>query len=110
MTGDEGAFAGGEAYTNLSSPYAWYYTNSTGGSITGTRHWWTMAPYRWYGFSPGVWYVDGSGYPGILDSYYVNVSGGVRASVSLKSCNLISKGDGTAENPYEINYVESCTE
>ena len=110
MTADEVAYAGGVYGTSLSSPYAWYYTNSTGGSITGKTLWWTMAPHGWGGSSSKVWAVDESGAPGRLNYRDVGESKAVRASVSLKSCNLISEGDGTASNPYKINYEESCTE
>ena len=110
MTADEVAYAGGVAVTTLESPYAWYYTNAKGESITGDYWWRTMAPGDWVGSGSGVWCVNGSGNPGRLDSGRVNGSCAVRASVSLKSCNLISKGDGRASNPYEIYYGESCTE
>ena len=110
MTADEVAYAGGLAGSTLESPYAWYYTNAKGESITGTGFWWTMAPDYWGGSYSLVWYVVGSGHPGRLGGYNVGYSNAVRASVSLKSCNLISKGDGRASNPYEIYYGEACTE
>ncbi len=110
MTADELAFAGGKDNTTLESPYAWYYTNAKGESITGTNWWWTMAPIEWYGSLSFVWGVDGSDGPGDLYGGGVSGPNAVRASVSLKSCNLISKGDGRASNPYEIYYGESCTE
>ena len=110
MTADEVAYAGGRAYATLESPYAWYYTNAKGESIVGSGFWWTMAPYFWYGSSSSVWFVGGSFDPGDLNSGDVGGSNAVRASVSLKSCNLISKGDGRASNPYEIYYGEACTE
>ena len=110
MTADEVAYAGGVAYTTLESPYAWYYTNAKGESIVGSGFWWTMAPDRWRGSLSRVWFVVGSSSPGGLHNGDVVNSRAVRASVSLKSCNLISKGDGRASNPYEIYYGEACTE
>ena len=47
MTVDKVSFAGGKIYTKLSSPYAWYYTNSEGGSITGTKLWWLISSFYW---------------------------------------------------------------
>ena len=44
MTEDEVSFAGRVYNTNLSSPYAWYYTNSVGGSITKSEAWWLISP------------------------------------------------------------------
>ena len=107
MTADEVAYAGGVAYTTLESPYAWYYTNAKGESITGSNWWWTMAPRGWHGSLSGVWSVFGSVNPGVLygDSRVGDLYA-ARPSVSLKSCNLISKGDGRASNPYEIYYGE----
>ena len=110
MTADEVAYAGGLAGSTLESPYAWYYTNAKGESIVGPGFWWTMAPSYWGGSGSLVWFVDGSGDPGGLNDDGVVGSYAVRVSVSLKSCNLISKGDGRASNPYEIYYGEACTE
>ncbi len=112
MTADEVAYAGGVRRTSLSSPYAWYYTNAKGESIVGSGLWWTMTPSHWGLDMPGsyVWLVYGFGSPGWLRDFKVAFLLGVRPSVSLKSCNLISKGDGRASNPYEIYYGESCTE
>ena len=102
MTADEVAFAGGKYDKSLSSPYAWYYTNSIGESVTGTSLWWTISTYWWnYGIT-NVFSSDGSDYPGRLKSYYVHWSHAARPSVSLKSCVLVSDGNGTSSNPYIV--------
>mgnify|MGYP004626896491 FL=1 len=106
MTADEIAYAGGKYRTNLPSPYAWYYTNVNGESITGSAPSWALSPFIWNG-SSRVWGVYGSVYgsdgPGRLYSDgYVGRSVAVRPSVSLSSCNLISRGDGSPENPYVV--------
>ncbi len=106
MTADEVVFAGGKVYK---TSFAWYYTNAKGKSIVGERNWWTMAPAYWGGSS--VWRVTGFFERselglGSLAELFVDRSDAVRPSVSLKSCNLISKGDGRASNPYEIYYGE----
>ncbi len=108
MTADEVAYAGGYRYNNLTSPYAWYYLNSAGGSITGSTYWWLLSPYDWRGNSARVWFVRGSVGPGNLDYSYVNSSRGVRPVVSLKSCTLYSTGNGTASSPYEIQMDGGC--
>ena len=110
MTVDELAFAGGLFYSNLSSPYAWYYSNSTGNSNTKTS-WWTMSPR----FSSGVNRVfviesPGSGYNvygKIADTniYYPNA---IRPVLSLKSCAKYSSGDGSSSNPYTVTVDEAC--
>ena len=104
MTADELAYAGGKVSTNLPSPYAWYYLNSAGGSITGSNLWWSLSPMDWSGNYSYVWYVNGSSRPGNLNGYNVNISNGVRPAISLKSDAIWSSGDGSPENPYEIVY------
>ena len=103
MTIDELSYAGGERSTILDAPYAWYYTNANGESSYGSAAFGALSPFDWNGFSSGVWSVSGSDWPGRLDS---NRAGDgiivLRPSVSLSSCNLISRGDGSPENPYEI--------
>ncbi len=104
MTADEITHAGGYKYTRLASPYAWYYLNSAGGSITESTYWWSLSPRGWsYGRSH-VWHVGGSYSPGILDSDDVNYSCGVRPVISIKSDALWSSGNGSSSSPYEIVY------
>ena len=102
MTIDELSYAGGESYTTLTAPYAWYYTNANGESITGIASFWALSPYFWDGSGSYVWNVDGFDDPGSLSNYRVRVSITVRPSVSLSSCNLISRGNGSPENPYVV--------
>ena len=103
MTIDELSYAGGQSYTNLTAPYAWYYTNANGESSYGSAPFWALSPVGWNGSTSYVWDVNGSDYPGGLDvDGRVVRSFAVRPSVSLSSCNLISRGDGSPENPYEI--------
>ena len=107
MTADEIAYAGGKYGTNLSSPYAWYYLNSTGESITGSTNWWSLSPSNLEGFSSRVWDVLGSSSPGYLSNYYVHNFFGVRPAISLKACVKTSGGDGSAEKSYTILETES---
>ena len=106
MTIDELSYAGGQARTKLTVPYAWYYTNANGESITGSAPSWALSPIIWDGPCSDVWFVIGSDNPGILRNGGVNGSLAVRPSVSLSSCNLISRGDGSANNPYTV-YIGS---
>ena len=102
MTADEVAYAGGKAFTNLPSPYAWYYLNSAGGSITGSTYWYSLSPIYWYGSFSWVWGVAGSDNTGYLGRNDVLGSLAVRPVISLKSCTLYSTGNGAPETPYEI--------
>ena len=104
MTADEITYAGGSNFKNLTSPYAWYYLNSAGGSITGSTWWWLLSPNRWNGLFSDVLLVNGSDYPGSLDDGAVNHSSGVRPVISIKADAQWSSGDGSSENSYEIIY------
>ena len=101
MTIDELSYAGGET-SKLTAPYAWYYTNANGESSYGGAAFWALSPLSWNGYNSSVWNVRGSVLPGYLDDSVVRGSCAVRPSVSLSSCNLISRGDGSPENPYVV--------
>ena len=102
MSIDELSYAGGEADKSLTAPYAWYYTNANGESITGSARSWALSPGLLNRSSSLVWFVYGSDAPGCLGISVVRSRLAVRPSVSLLSCNLISRGNGSPENPYEI--------
>ena len=102
MSIDELSYAGGQAFTTLDAPYAWYYTNANGESSYGSVAFWALSPRYWRGSDSFGWFVVGLGYPGNLSNYSVVDSNAVRPSVSLLSCNLISRGDGSPENPYVV--------
>ena len=102
MSIDELSYAGGQAFTTLDAPYAWYYTNANGESSYGSVAFWALSPYDWDGSYSFVWFVNGSDRPGDLFYNYVVYTFAVRPSVSLSSCNLISRGNGSPENPYLV--------
>ena len=108
MTADEIAYAGGKAYTDLPSPYAWFYLNSAGESITGSTYWWSLSPSAWGGSYSYVWFVFGSSRPGYLFNTYVSNIYGVRPAISLKTCTLWINGNGAPETPYEISTTSGC--
>ena len=102
MTADEIAYAGGKVYTSLTSPYAWYYLNSAGESITGSlAGWWLLSPDDWH-YDASVFYVSGSRTPDELKNNHVYSISQVRPVLSLKSCTKYSIGNGSPETPYEI--------
>ena len=102
MTVDEAAFAGGEKETSLTAPYAWYYTNANGESITGSEDSWSLSPSFWNSASSGDWRWGGSSEPGYLSYNSANLAYAVRPAISLKSCTKWASGDGTSSNPYTI--------
>ena len=102
MSIDELSYAGGQIYTTLDAPYAWYYTNRNGESITGGAAFWAFSPLEWNGSYSVAWSVSSSNFSGLLEDFNVGGSRAVRPSVSLSSCNLISRGDGSPENPYVV--------
>ena len=99
MTADEIAFAGGVWKTNAPT---WYYLNSAKGSSTGKTEWFLLSPDSWIGGFLDVFYVEGSSYPGRLNTSRGDTTYGVRPVLSLKSCIKYSTGNGTPETPYEI--------
>ncbi len=106
MTADEIAYAGGKSYTVLPSPYAWFYTNSLKNDITGSSFWWLISPYSWYGDnwtgSTG-WILGGSRGPAYLNyGIYNNREFAIRPVISLKGNLIWKSGDGSSNNPYEV--------
>ena len=92
---------------------AYYYYNAAGGSVTGLEEWWTMTPYDWYYSGStkitSVFPVHGSEYPGVLGpALFNNVINGIRPVLSLKSCVLWKSGDGTSDNPYTVDTLDSA--
>ena len=112
MTADEIVYAGGKVGAGLTSPYAWYYLNSAGGSITGSSWWWSLSPIYWYGDVVRSLNVNGSSRissrTGFIQNIAVDASGSVRPAISLKTCALWSSGNGAPETPYEISTTSGC--
>ena len=105
MTADEIAYAGGVYGDN--EPM-WYYTNSSLESSTGSTVWWLLSPSYWGDSYAIVFNVIGSFNPGLLSYGKVGDARGVRPVVSLKSCTLWSRGDGSSSSPYEIIENGGC--
>ena len=107
MTADEISFAGGKILTELSSPYAWYYTNSATDPITDTS-WWLLSPSDWgdvYHSSSNAFFVSASSCLFFIS--YTDDSAAVRPVISLSSCVKVL-GIGTPEDPYVVDYDNSC--
>ena len=98
MTADEIAYAGGVAYQTMSTPYAWFISNSAGTQVSS--YWWSLSPSYWSSGYARVW--NWSSVNALLDYYNVDNTSAVRPAISLKSCIKYSTGDGTYETPYEI--------
>ena len=106
MTADEVVYAGGVfGYESK----AWYYYNSIAGSITSDYYWWTMSPFHVAtGGNSDMFSVCGYSSPGYLHNDNVNRSYAVRPVISLKSCVEWLDGNGSSDNPYELNISSSC--
>ena len=98
MTADEIAFAGGVAFKTMSTPYAWFISNSAGTQVSST--WWSLSPILWSGSGAYVWYWFSD--VAYLSGDFVDPTYAVRPAISLKSCIKYSTGNGTYETPYEI--------
>ena len=107
MTADEIAFAGGVAAKTMNTPYAWFMSNSAGGSITGKTRWWSLSPRTGWGSSSSVWYWDLLSDHAYLHGFRMDLTFAVRPVLSLKSCIKYSTGNGTYNEPYEILETES---
>ncbi len=104
MTIDEVMFSGGTYL--IDGAYNYLYYNNNNESITTTKCWWLMTPS----------YYDNYTYVG---SYNQDIYGqlrdarsdrgyAVRPVTSLKSCVVWKSGDGSANNPYEIEMNGGC--
>ena len=92
ITADELAYAG----------YAYGSGNTTTylqENATDT-YWWSLSPDDFNGVYASVWGVGGS--YGLFDYNYVNITYGVRPSISLKPSTNVT-GDGTSSSPYIIS-------
>ena len=91
ITADEVALAGGKYNTKNEN----YYLRTNG-------YFWTMTPSHFSASyaSALVWDVDPTGMLHRWSS--VSIWLGVRAVINLRSDLLISSGDGTVENPYQL--------
>ncbi len=107
MTADEVAFAGGAYWEELSSPYAWYYTNSLGQSITNDEGWWTMSPCEYAG-NYMVFLVNKDEKPGYLWDYHPGMRYYYRPVISIKSCATVASGNGNPNTPYTLNIDSQC--
>ena len=98
MTADEIAFAGGAVYPKMSTPYAWFISNSVGTQVSYV--WWSLSPLSGGGSGSSV--LDWNSGDASLYSHSVDFRLTVRPAISLKSCIKYSTGNGTYNEPYEI--------
>ena len=109
MTADELSFAGGVFNKDLPRPYAWYYANSLGDSITGKTKWYLMTPNA----RTDIFDVSGINKPGLLYlASYVNkrTKGDyIRPVISLDKCAKVT-GTGTVTDPYVVDELNSTCE
>ena len=92
ITADELAYAGYAYAKNNTTTYLQENATDT--------YWWSLSPYYFSGGNAYVWSVNGSN--GGFDSNYVDGTGGVRPSISLKSTTNVT-GEGTSSTPYIIS-------
>ena len=106
MTADEVVFAGGITSNVLSSPYAWYLTNSVGTFITGTTNWWLLSPsYVRSANEPEITAIF-SGMLANIDLKYTARVMAVRPVLSLAPCAKVT-GTGTPTDPYIVDETYS---
>mgnify|MGYP004468327747 CR=1 FL=1 len=110
MTVDEINFAGGIQGTDNNKLFL--SINSLGTNIIG-QNWWTMTPSVHVKQSTMYWsvYYTG-GINGAIEEKYDAPNGNafslaVRPVISIDKCAIVKSGDGSASNPYEIDYDNS---
>ena len=117
ISADELSYAGGVVGNYLYSVKTWFYNNKNDDeSIVGNKFWWTMTPVQSsYNSSNviiprviiGTGELNGIG-QGEIAMATVNGSIAIRPVISLKSCTVYKGGDGSADNPYEIEMNGGC--
>ena len=74
---------------------SYHETTGSNGYLNNGLHWWTSTPYN----KSIVRHVSDNG--GVNTSAF-SIMSGVRPSINLKSNVIITGGDGTKENPFQI--------
>ena len=92
ITADELALAGYAA--GLANSTTYLQENAT------DTYWWSLSPGSFGASDAYVWYVRGSN--GHFGNFSVNITGGLRPSISLKSTTNVT-GEGTSSTPFIIN-------
>ena len=92
ITADELAYAGHAYFLENSTTYLQENATDT--------WWWSLSPTWFRGGYAFVCYVGGS--RGFFDDDYVDITRGVRPSISLKSTTNVT-GEGTSSSPYIIS-------
>ena len=105
MTADEVSFAGGVYGEKLTTPFAWYYTNSVGSSVTDSDYfWWLLTPCNWKYVNVSNFYVSSSSslYSASIAKNTVGSQPVARPVISISKCAKVKSGIGTPDSPYEI--------
>ena len=105
MTADETIYAGGSV-TDMANSKIWFELNSNKKPLVNA-FWWLMTPYIWNEGSLINCYQGHGRFATSLNSDLSESNHIVRPVTSLKSCVLWKSGDGSPENPYEIEETES---
>lgn len=117
MSADELSYAGAVVGDYLYSVKTWFYNNKNDDeSIVGKKFWWTMTPVQSSYYSSnviiprviiGTGELNGIG-QGEIAMSTINGTLAIRPVISLKSCTVYKSGDGSADNPYEIEMNGGC--
>jgi len=107
MTADELVYAGAR-WESVSK--SWFINNSQNATAVGSKYWSTMTPAYYTSTNTRIFAVRGENYPGYLTHLGPNYTSaiGVRPVLSLKSCVKYVSGDGSSDNPYEVEINSTC--
>ncbi len=105
MTADEVAFAGGVLNVTSGNTYFTRNSNKTY-SVGEVNSWWLMSPNMHSGV-PMMFGISWNNGPILSDGFMSSDSLYVRPVISLAGDIAWKSGDGTAENPYQVNIIKN---
>lgn len=73
------------------------------GYLNTGQYWWSFSPSSFLKYDASEYLLNSSGY---LRAYIANSSNAVRPVVSLVPDIMVTKGDGTVSNPYQIIKID----
>ena len=109
ITADEFVYAGGEwSNTKDNEKNIWVDSNKNNQHILSGKWWWTMTPSYWMSSwgETRVFNISQKSYR-LDDNGVYSANAAIRPVISIKGENIWKSGDGTAENPYEIEEFTS---
>ena len=104
MTADEVSFAGGIRGNSETGDVSWFGSNGLN-EIFEAGSWWIMSPMNYFGAFNQIFVVTHNGIT--FTTQWANTK--IRPVISLNACVKIKSGNGTPDDPYAVDYDNSCS-